>query len=133
MITSTFLRFFTIYEDTVRSDITRIVYNPIVRLACIFDSLRLNSALKDKSVISSIILETQSVTTYCCFNIWCAVYSFSHNLPSLSASVIFISLSKSWNHSFFHNIRYNLMHHFVIRYTNTMIGNIPLTWIIIHR
>ena len=131
MIASAFLRFFTIKEDPVRSDVTRIIYNPIVRLACIPDGLRLNSALKDKSVISSIILKALSVTS-CCFNTRCAVNSFSHSFPSFSAFVIFMDLSWPRNHSFFHNIWYNLMHHLIVWITDTMISNIPLTWIIIH-
>ena len=82
MITSTFLWFFTIKEDAVRSDVTRIVYHPIVWNTSVSDCLRFYSALKDKPVVSTIKLKTLSVTLSSCINIWCAVNSFSHNFPS---------------------------------------------------
>ena len=131
MITSTFIWFFTIEEDSVGSDVTGTIDNPIVMCICIFDSIWLYPALQNEYMVTSIKLKTLSVAS-CSFYIRCAVNSFSNGFASFSAFCIFISLCKPWNQPFIHDIGDNLMHHVIFWDTDTMISYKPLTWIIIH-
>jgi len=129
MTTFTLIRLFTVKEDTIRSDVASIVDNPIV-LSCISHSFWFNSALKSKSVISTIELKTFSVL-FCSLNVRSAVNSYPYCFTSFSTLTMLISLRLSFNKAVIHNIRDNLMHDLIILDTNTVIGNIPLARVII--
>jgi len=129
MTTFTLFRFLTVKEDSIRSYVACIVDNPIV-FSGISHSFWFNSALKSKSVISTIELKTFSVL-FCSLNVRSAVNSYPYCFTSFSTLTMLISLRLSFNKAVIHNIRDNLMHDLIILDTNTVIGNIPLARVII--
>ena len=131
MIAFAIFGIFAIEEDAVRSDVTGTIYNPIVNLWGISDSIWFHSALKNKSVFPSIKLKTLSVAHCSCKN-RCAVYSFSYSFACFSACIILICLACPRDKTIIHNIWNYLLHDLIIWDSDPMISYIPLTWIIIH-
>jgi hypothetical protein len=67
----------------------------------------------------------------CSFNIRRTINSCSNSLTSFQALTMLISLCPSLNKAIIHNIRNYLVHDVIFIYSNTMISNVPLTFIII--
>ena len=130
MTTFTLFRLFTINENSVRSYVTWIIYNPII-FSSKSHSIWPNSALKSKSVFTTIKLKTQSVL-FCNFNFRCTINSNTNFLSSFFAHKTSTRLCPFFNQPLFHDISNYLAHLFLITYSNAMISNIPFSRIIIH-